>query len=441
VVKKNIHLSLEPSGAELELCCIENSVTAAVDEGTIRGMKYQFSRYQIFVVGILVFLQFTIILDFMILSPLGAVLMKTLSVTPSQFSLVVSAYAFSAGASGLLAAGFADKFDRKKLLMFFYTGFIIGTLLCGLAPTYEFLLAARMFTGIFGGVIGSIVFAITTDLFPLEARGRVMGFVQTSFAASQILGIPAGLYLANNWGWHSPFILIVIVSLLAGVVILWKLKPIDGHLKLRTDRHAFHHLIDVITKKRYLQAFATVALLSTGGFMLMPFGSAFSVHNLGIDINDLPTLYMITGLFSIITGPIVGRAADHFGKYRVFVFGTAISITMVLIYTNLGVTPFLWAVVVNAVMFVGISSRMIPSQALMSAIPSPVNRGAFMSVSSSVQQISGGVASVIAGLLVEEGVGGHLEHFPSLGYVVVGASLVTVTMMYQIHRLVHEKLD
>src|SRR6478609_2902088 len=202
-----------------------------------------FSSYEIFIIAILSALQFTLVLDFMVLSPLGAILMPALKITTAQFGWVVSAYAFSAGASGLLAAGFADKFDRKKMLLFFYTGFLIGTVLCGLAPDYNFLLMARIVTGIFGGVIGSISFAIITDLFRLEVRGRVMGFVQMAFAASQILGLPLGLYLANKLGWHSPFILIVGLSVVLGVVIIVKMKPVDAHLKLKSDRNPLQHLI------------------------------------------------------------------------------------------------------------------------------------------------------------------------------------------------------
>src|SRR5882762_302233 len=171
-----------------------------------------FSGYQVFVIAILSILQFCIILDFMVLSPLGAILMPELKITTAQFGWVVSAYAFSAGASGILAAGFADKFDRKKMLLFFYTGFLIGTVLCAIAPDYNFLLIARIVTGIFGGVIGSVSFAIITDLFKMEVRGRVMGFIQMSFASSQVLGLPIGLYLANTWGWHSPFLMIVGIS-------------------------------------------------------------------------------------------------------------------------------------------------------------------------------------------------------------------------------------
>src|SRR5580700_9361612 len=201
----------------------------------------KFTRYQIAVVAILAFLQFTVVLDFMILSPLGAILMTELHVSPAQFGLVVSAYAFSAAISGLIAAGFADKFDRKTLLLFFYSGFVLGTLLCGFAPTYALLLGARIVTGFFGGVIGSISMAIIADLFPFAARGRVMGFVMTAFSASQVLGIPLGLYLSNAWGWHAPFLMIAGVSFVVGIVIFTVLQPADAHLKNPTDRNAFHH--------------------------------------------------------------------------------------------------------------------------------------------------------------------------------------------------------
>src|SRR5438552_5343876 len=215
-----------------------------------------FTGYQKFIVGILAFLQFTIVLDFMILSPLGALLMQELKLPASRFGLVVSAYAFSAGGSGLLAAGFADRFDRKRLLLFFYTGFVLGTLFCAVAPTYPFLLAARMITGFFGGVIGSIRFAIIPDLFPPEARGRVMGVVQTAFAASQILGIPVALVLANRWGWHAPFFLIVAVSTVVGFVIAFRMRPIVAHLALQGRGNPFRHLFATVSRPDYARAYA-----------------------------------------------------------------------------------------------------------------------------------------------------------------------------------------
>jgi predicted MFS family arabinose efflux permease len=379
-----------------------------------------FTPYEKAVIAILAFLQFTIILDFMIMSPLGAIMMPALKITPSQFGVVVSAYAFSAGLSGFFAAGFADRYDRKKLLLFFYIGFVIGTFLCAIAPSFHFMLFARIITGLFGGVIGSIVLAITTDLFPFEMRGRVMGILQTAFAGSQILGLPIGLYISNQWGWHAPFLMIVAISLIAGIFIVCVLKPINAHLKLHPDKSAFHHMQTTMGNSKYLFAFAATGLLSIGGYMLMPFGSAFTVHNLGIEMDKLPIIYLITGICAIFIGPMVGKLSDTFGKYRVFLFGAVISIVTVIIYTNLGQTPLLWVIVINAVMFVGIFSRIIPAQALMSAIPDPASRGSFMAVNSSLQQVAGGVGSVVAGLVVSESATGAIEHFDVLGYILTG---------------------
>jgi predicted MFS family arabinose efflux permease len=389
-----------------------------------------FTGYQKFVVGLLAFLQFTIILDFMIMSPLGAAMMPALKMQPSQFGVVVSAYAFSAGISGLLAAGFADRFDRKKILLFFYVGFIIGTLFCAIAPSYHYMLVARIVTGLFGGVMGSVVLAITADLFSLSQRGRVMGFIQTAFAASQILGIPVGLYISNMWGWHAPFFMIVGVSIVAAAVIFIYLKPVDGHLQTaRADHNALSHMLNTIKNKKYLFGFVATALMSIGGFMLMPFGTDFTVNNLKISMSDLPLIYLVTGIATIFIGPLVGKMSDAFGKLRTFTFGAILSAVMVVYYTNMGPSPLIAVIIVNTVMFIGIFSRMIPSQALMSALPDPSHRGSFMAINSSMQQISGGVAAVIAGYIVVKRPDGFLEHFDVLGYVLVGTVTITVIMM------------
>jgi predicted MFS family arabinose efflux permease len=395
-----------------------------------------FTPYQKVVVAILAFLQFTIVLDFMILSPLGARLMSELHIPTSRFGLVVSVYAFSAGIAGFLAAGFADRFDRKRLLLFFYSGFLIGTVLCGIAPTYHFLLVARIVTGIFGGVIGSISFAIIADLFAFDQRGRVMGVVQTAFAASQVMGIPVGLILSDLWGWHAPFLMLAALATVAGVFIAVYLKPIDAHLKLQRDGSALRHLIKTVSRGRYLRAFGTMALLVTGGFMLMPFGSAFTVHNVGIPMVNLKLIYFVTGLFSIVAGPLLGRFSDTVGKYPLFAIGTAVSMVMIFIYTHLGITPIWQVIVVNVLLFVGITSRIIASSALVSAVPDPAHRGSFMAVNSSIQQVSGGVAAAVGGLIVVEGADGSLARYDVLGYVVMASMVVTVVLMFFINRMV-----
>ncbi|WP_213736102.1 MFS transporter [Bradyrhizobium sp. dw_411] len=395
-----------------------------------------FSRYQSVLVALLALVQFTIILDFMIMSPLGAIIMPALDISAAQFGVAVSAYAFSAGISGILAAGFADRFDRKRLLLFFYLGFTAGTALCALAPNYHLLLIGRIVTGLFGGVIGSVVLAIVTDLFALNLRGRVMGYVQTAFAASQVLGIPAGLFLSNHWNWHVAFGALVILAIVTIAAIALVMRPVNAHLLLKQDNNAFRHLIATLSQPRYTLAFGVTTLLATGGFMLMPFGSAFTVHNLGIDILHLPTIYLVSGLFSIFTGPLVGRASDTFGKFPVFVFGSAVSVVMVLIYTHLGQVSLTTVIVVNVLMFVGIFSRMIPSQALISAIPDPSQRGSFSAVSASLQQLSGGLGSVLAAAIIAQNADGTLRHFDRLGYIVVATSLLSLVAMYFIQKSV-----
>src|SRR5687767_5716982 len=222
----------------------------------------KFTGYQVLVIVLLALTQFTVVLDFMVMSPLGDMLIKSMELTTSQFGFAVSAYAFSAGISGLLTAGFADKFDRKKLLLFFYVGFIAGTLFCGLSNTYLMLLAARIITGLFGGVIGSISMAIMADLFPLHQRGRAMGFMQMGFGASQVLGIPISLYIANQWGWQSPFIMIVVLGGIICLVTILKLRPVTKHLELKTEKTAVTHLWHTLRERRYRIGFLMTALLS-----------------------------------------------------------------------------------------------------------------------------------------------------------------------------------
>lgn len=398
-----------------------------------------FSGYQIFIIALLAVLQFTVVLDFMVLSPLGAQLMKVLHLTTSQFGLAVSGYAFSAGISGLLIAGFADKFDRKKLLLFFYTGFILGTLLCGIAPDYHFLLTARIITGFFGGVISSISYAIISDLFSLNVRGRVMGFVQMAFATSQVMGIPVGLYFANRVGWHAPFLMITFVSVVEFVTILLYLKPIGEHLKIRHDSTVFQHLIKILVHPTYIVVFIFSTLLVTGGYMLMPFGSAFSVNNLGIPMAQLPVLYFITGVFSMAAGPLIGKMSDVFGKFRVFGIGTVLAMIIILYYTRLGLSPFWLVVFLNTALMMGILSRMISFSALITVIPDMKDRGAFMSVNSSVQQLSGGIASIFAGLIVVQSDNGMLKHYDTIGYIVVCSMIITVVMMRSLNNYVLRK--
>lgn len=403
--------------------------------------KISFTNYQKFIVAILAIIQFTVVLDFMVLSPLGAILLPELKIQTHQFGIVVSAYAFSAGLSGFLAAGFADKFDRKKLLLFFYVGFIFGTALCAIATDYHFLLIARIVTGIFGGVISSISYAIITDLFPIQQRGSVMGIVQMAFALSQVMGIPVGLYLANHFNWHAPFWMIVGLSIIVVLIIAVYMIPIIEHLKSPSEKNVIQHLVHTITKRDYLKGFLATVMLATGGFMLMPFSSAFTTHNLGITLEDLPIVYGVTGVFSIIFGPIIGKLSDRVGKYPVFLIGSIISMIMVFVYTNMSISALWLVVLVNVILFIGISSRMISSSALITGVPDVKDRGAFMSINSSIQQISGGIASAIAGLIVVQDSFGNIIHYDRLGYVVIITMIAVTYFMFKLNKQVQAKTN
>ncbi|MGG9971571.1 MFS transporter [Ferruginibacter sp. SUN002] len=399
-----------------------------------------FTGYQKMAIAILALIQFAVVLDFMVLSPLGDVLMKSLDISPKQFGFTVSAYAFSAGISGVLAAGFADKFDRKKMLLVFFVGFIGGTLFCALANNYHTLLFARIITGLFGGVIGAISMAIVADIFAMNQRGRVMGFIQMSFAASQVLGIPIGLYFSNIWGWHAPFLMIVILGLLVALMALFQLKPVTAHLALQSDKSAFLHLWHTVTNKKYRVGFLATAFLSTGGFMMMPFGSAFLVNNIGILNEQLPLIFMITGIGSLIIMPIIGKLSDKIDKFKIFAAGSLWATVMVIVYTHMSVMPMWLVILINVILFMGIMSRIVPATALVSAIPEMKDRGAFMSINASLQQMSGGIAAAFAGMVVVQKTKfSPLEHYDTLGFIVAGLMLLTIYLVYRVSKVVKNK--
>jgi predicted MFS family arabinose efflux permease len=404
------------------------------------NIKLKFSSYEIFVILILTLTQLTVVLDFIVISPLGDLMMKTMNLSTAQFGLSVSVYAFSAGFSGLATAGFADRFDRKKLLLFFYVGFILGTLFCGLSDTFLMLLTARVVTGLFGGVIGSISMAIVSDLFPLEKRGRVFGFLQMGFGASQVLGIPLSLYIATVWGWQSPFLMIVVLATIILLLIMFKLNPVTEHLDNKTEQNAIAHLWQTLTLRKYRIGFLATAFLSLGNFMMLPWGSAYVINNLNITVQELPFIYMASGVCTLTIMPIVGKLSDRFDKFYLFTVASIILIIVIIIYANLGPVSFWIVLIMNLGLQVGFMSRMVPSIALTSALPQKKDRGAFMGINSSLQQIAGGIAAAVSGMIViQNDKFSPLEHYDYLVYVVVLLSIISVFLLFRVSRIVRNK--
>lgn len=396
----------------------------------------KFTAYQKFMIVILAIMQFTVVLDFVIISPLGDALMKSLDMDTKRFGTVVSAYAFSAGIAGILAAGFADRFDRKKMLLFFYTGFLVGTLFCGFATNFWSLFIARIITGLFGGVMISIVLAIVTDLFELNQRGRVMGFVQMAFAASQIMGVPAGLYLANHFGWEYSFFMIVVLGLAIWFWIFIQMKPINAHLSLQKKQNPIQHLFKTLANTKYQTGLLAIAFLSIGGFMIMPFSSAFLVNNILITEDELPLVFLFTGLSTIVIMPIIGKLSDRFNRFQVFLWGSVLTVIMALIYTHLTPVPLWQVVVVNMILFMGIMGRAIPANTLNTAVPELADRGAYMSITSSMQQFAGGIGALIAGyIVVQPDKSSPLQHFDTLGIVVSIVTLICLWFVFRVYRI------
>lgn len=401
----------------------------------------KFTAYQKIVLVVLALLQFTVILDFMIISPIGYILTESLHITARQFGLAVSSYIFSAAISGIVSAGFIDRYDRKKVLLFFFTGFITGTLFCALSNSFVTLLTARIITGVFGGVVSSVTMAIVSDLFAPNQRGRAMSTVQMAFAASQILGIPLGLFIANNSGWHYTFFLIVVFSILILYMIVFKIKPVNGHLKINpgTAGHAkkpLLHLWHTLKNKQHQAGFSATVILGMS-MMLQPFISIFLVSNIHLTNAHVPVIFMVTGASAFFVMPLVGKLSDKFDKFKIFLFGSLATIVIIPVYTHLPVVPLWIVLIMNVTMFAAIMSRMGPFQALNSMIPQPADRGAYMSVSSSLQQMAGGLGIVIAGSIAfQPAPGSPLQNFELLGYVATGLSVVAVYLVYRVNKVI-----
>jgi predicted MFS family arabinose efflux permease len=379
-------------------------------------------------------LNFTHILDFMIMMPLGNYLMPYFKINPRQFSLLVGAYTLSAAVSGFAAAFFVDKFDRKKFLLFAYGGFLIGTLFCGIAPNYPLLLMARIFAGLFGGMIGAQVLSIISDIFPYEERGKAMGSVMSAFAVASTLGVPFALYIANAFSWHAPFIFVVILGLAIYPFLYRYIPPMDKHLKQQKEHGPFYALQQVTGDSKQMLALLFSFLMMMGHFLIIPFINPFMEFNRGYSKMQTPMIYLAGGAASFIAANILGRWADKYGKLRVFVSCLLLSLGLVMLITHLPQVPFPIVLSFFAIWFVFSTGRAVTAQAMLSNVVPAAQRGSFMSFNSSVQQLGTSTASFVAGMVVTAGVDGKLMHYGWLGWLSVAVLLVCLAVGMKIFK-------
>lgn len=370
-------------------------------------------------------IQFTSIMDFMIVMPLGPQLIRLFQINPRQFSFIVASYTFSAGIIGFMAAFVIDKFDRKKALFIAYIGFIIGTLACAMAPTYHFLLAARILTGAFGGVLGALIMAIIGDTIPFERRGAAMGTVMAAFSIASVFGVPFGLYLANLFSWHAPFYFLGIVGSVNIIFITLFVPSMDSHKENRT-KNPFEIIGNITSDKNQLFALLFMMLLMLGQFSIIPFISPYMVSNVGFSEHDLTYIYLIGGGLTIFSSPVIGKMADKYGKLRVFTVFACIVIIPLALITNLHRVAMPLVLMTTSLFFVCAGGRMIPASAMITATVKPQNRGSFMSINASVQQLSSGLASFIAGAIIVKGADGELYNYQYVGYIAIAATIIAI---------------
>ena len=368
---------------------------------------------------ILACINFTHIMDFMIMMPLGPQLMKLFQITPAEFGFAVSAYGFTAGASGFISAFFVDKFDRKNVLFFAYCGFVIGTFACALAPSYFWLVAARVLAGLFGGMIGAQVLSIVGDIVPYERRGAAMGTVMVAFSLASVAGVPAGLWLASKYSWHMPFLFIGFIGLFVILLIAFFIPPITKHLhnlESGQKQNPLHILTNILKNPNQVRAITLSGILIMGHFVIIPFIAPSLVSNIGYSQDNIFLIYLVGGALTIFTSPMVGKLADKRGKYPIFVIFALLSFVPIWLITNLWTVPIWFVLVIAGLFFIAANGRMIPIQAMISSVVSPQQRGGFMAINSSVQQLSTALAANIGGVLVYQVPNGRLENYPLVGY-------------------------
>jgi MFS transporter, DHA1 family, inner membrane transport protein len=345
---------------------------------------------------------FTHIMDFMIMMPLGPQLMRIFDISPQQFSLLVASYTITAGVSGFAAAFLIDRYDRKKSLLFVYIGFAVGTLACAFAPTYAMLLITRSMAGAFGGILGAIILAIVSDAVPLERRAQGIGMVMASFGVASVLGVPFGLFIATKSSWHAPFLLLGGLAVVITFLIIAFVPTMTKHLNANGHLSPMQVLREIFGKRNSRIGLTFTSLLMLGHFTIIPFVAPYMVGNVGFTESQLAYIYLVGGICTLFFSPWVGKMADKHGRLKIFTIFGSLVIIPILVITNLVPVPIWVALIIAAVFFVFSNGRMVPSTTMESAIIKPEFRGSYMSIRSSVQQLSSGIAAFIAGLIITE---------------------------------------
>ena len=392
-------------------------------------------------------IQFAHILDFMIMMPLGPILMAELAIDAHQFGLLVSSYTLTAALAGIPIAIIADRFERKRLLLVMFALFALATLACGLAQSYLSLLVARGVAGVFGGLLGALVHTMVGDLIPFERRGRASGTVMMAFSLSTIAGVPLSLFLANAFGWRMPFFLIAALAALLLLIGARQLPELRGHLPgaVISDSERAHPLAaigETLRDANHRRALAFMALLMLGGFTVIPFITIYATANVGIRQEDIPYMYLAGGCATFFTSRWIGRLADQHGKVRVYRWVALGALLPLFVQTHLPPVP-LWVMIACAtVFFIFVPGRMVPAMAIMTSAVAPRLRGTFLSLNGTVQNLFAGIAAYLGGLIMTQDAAGKVVGYGHVGLLAMAATALTLWLVGRIrlHDAVTPKL-
>ncbi|HEX3135593.1 MAG TPA: MFS transporter [Planctomycetota bacterium] len=378
-------------------------------------------------IAILTAIQVLHLTDFVIMMPLGPQLMRVFAITPAQFGFMVSSYTFSAAIAGLVSALVIDRFDRKRALLTMFAGFVLANLACVAATDYLMLTGARILAGGFGGVLGALLFAIIGDYVAPERRGQATGILMAGFSIASVLGVPAGLWLAAEWSWHAPFLLLAGLGLVVWIVAALGLSRMRLHLERGAPHRPLATLLEVLREPNHWRAYVLMIALMFAGFSVIPFVSPFLVANVGLTEHHLALVYLIGGVCTVVTSPLIGRLVDRIGAVPVFLFAAGLSVVPIIALTNLPPLGELSILLITTVFIVFVSGRFVPAMTLITGSTEPHLRNAFMSVNSSIQSLAAGAAATVAGLIVTRPEpAGPLLHYNVVGFVAVGATIIAM---------------
>lgn len=399
----------------------------SVDSLIIENPNPQIKSNEYQIVFLLAFVSFIASTDSMLLMPLGEIIMKTYKVSPQMSTLVISVYSLFAGVSGFLSASIMDVFDRKKLLIGTFIGFAIGTLLCGFAYNYNLLVLYRGITGIFGGIVGGVGVAIISDLIPYKRRSTAMSIISLSFAVAAITGVPLGIHLANTYNLQMPFRILAVISFITLIPILMWLPKINEHLtEHRKIENPFKAANEILKDNNQVLALLMAFFIVFSHFVVLQFIVPYMENNVGFDKKLVPIMYAIGGVCAIITAPFIGKISDKIGNLKSFIILMVLSFIPIIMTTHIHKTSIPLAIFICALFFILAAGRMIPAYTLMSGATSPEKRGGFMSMRSACLELGTGVASVVSGFIVKQGIDGKYIHFNYVGYVSVAVGLLSI---------------